>query len=68
MQTENPKDNQNSPSQLQALLPSIEELNYISLNPTRYCIKTGKPLDIIPFNEVKELISIHGFDRAEIAQ
>lgn len=52
--------------QTNELLLNKYELFYLSVNKERFCIKTGKKLKPIPFNEVEELITIHGFKRAKL--
>jgi len=44
------------------------ELSYLNItdNLSRYCIKTGKLLNQIPFNECEQLIAIHGEEQAKL--
>jgi len=51
----------------------IDSINHIEMFYTdksndfnRYCMKTGKSLLPIPYNEVKNLIAIHGFERSKM--
>ncbi len=49
-----------SDNDLTFLLPEIQ------CNLKRYCLKTGKRLNDIPFVEIEELIKIHGIDKTII--